>query len=277
MNSSIFSIISFLVITFIYYAKPSIGKPIFNLTDYENYDEYSKTCILRQGIYFGVVVIVQILINTAFIQNKCGGNVGKNILTTLLITFIPWLLIFGVIIVVLIIYPNFKNVFSDVVGYYVVSSKANKLLSEIMMVDTQTTKTIGDNIPEGEQSGYKYAAEAIMKLSGNSSILINQISPSNFSSMWKMLSPLMKKGFSNDEVKKSALLDIVILKDNVGESMWYIYTAIFLISMISYYISKTGCAKNLNAMKKQHDDYLNKVNIMEEEKQKNEAGGDYTM
>ena len=64
-------------------------------------------------------------------MSKCGGSLDKNIGAAALFTFIPWILIFGVMLAVLIIFPSFKNAFSNVIGYYVVSGQANELFGII--------------------------------------------------------------------------------------------------------------------------------------------------
>lgn len=46
---------------------------------------------------------------------------------------------------------------------------------------------------EEQKLGLQQAADAIIKICGNNSILINQIVPSNFTSYWDILKPLMKK------------------------------------------------------------------------------------
>jgi len=42
------------------------------------------------------------------------------------------------------------------------------------------------------------AADTIVKICGNTSVLINQIVPSNFNEYWRILTPLMKEKYQND-------------------------------------------------------------------------------
>ena len=51
---------------------------------------------------------------------------------------------------------------------------------------------------ENERKNLTQAAEAIMKICGNKSILINQMNPDNFLSIWEVLKPLMKKGLDKN-------------------------------------------------------------------------------
>jgi hypothetical protein len=101
------------------------------------------------------------------------------------------------------------------------------------------------------------AADTIVKICGNTSVLINQIVPSNFVEYWSMLVPLMKDQYQAGAPElKQQLLDTVVMRDNIGEAMWYIYTAILLISITQYNIMKRGCTGDLATMQASHEKYL---------------------
>jgi hypothetical protein len=156
------------------------------------------------------------------------------------------------------IFPGFKSAFSNVIGYFAVAGTANNILTELL-VNTDLNQTIDDST-EGnaeKNKSLKSAAEAIIKLCGNMSILINQIVPSNFVEYWSMLVPLMKEQYQAGAPElKQQLLDTVVMRDNIGEAMWYIYTAILLISITQYNIMKRGCTGDLATMQASHDKYL---------------------
>jgi hypothetical protein len=111
-----------------------------------------------------------------------------------------------------------------------------------------------------EQKALQDAADAIIKLCGNMSILINQIVPSNFLQYMEMLKPLMKPKYNSDPVslknKEQELLDVVVTRDNIGEAFWYIYTAILLISIIQYNIASRPCVKDSAAMQANYQKFL---------------------
>jgi hypothetical protein len=109
-----------------------------------------------------------------------------------------------------------------------------------------TTTLIGG----GEKQAMQDAADAIIKLCGNMSILINQIVPDNFTKYWTMLQPLMKDEYKNqvDPPMKQKLLDVVVTRDNIGEAMWYIYTAILLISIVQFKLVSHGCSQNADTV-----------------------------
>ena len=60
---------------------------------------------------------------------------------------------------------------------------------------------------------------------------------------------------------KQKLLDIVVLRDNIGEGMWFLYTAILLTSIVQYKITSRGCVQNLQDIEQNHKDYLKKQEV----------------
>jgi len=279
MDNTFLNIVAFILITILYYIalKPKLTIDI--LTDKDAYQKYNKSLYFNLGIYFLLVLLVQFGINAGAVINKCGGSVSQNIGLAGIMTFLPWVLIFGLVIIILIVFPGFKGAFSDVIGYFYVSKKANDALTDLLM-DTNIYNKIDkveDQAPpvqepqEGsqqtpqaggtpEQKALQDAADAIIKLCGNMSILINQIVPSNFLQYMEMLKPLMKPKYNSDPVslknKEQELLDVVVTRDNIGEAFWYIYTAILLISIIQYNIASRPCVKDPAAMQANYQKFL---------------------
>jgi hypothetical protein len=257
-DNTYMNIIIFILITILFFAygkpKPTIDTLSNPASPYKSY-----------GIYFMAVLVFQLAINMSTLESKCGGGWPANLGYAVLITFGPWLAMFGILIAVMINFPGMKSAFSDVIGYYAVSNSANKLLAELL-VDTDINdkiKQASDGTDETKQQAMQDAAEAVMKMVGNISILINQIVPSNFMSYWKTLIPLMKNPQAADLAEKQqALLDIVVLRDNIGEACWYIYTAILLISIIGYKIVNKACEVDPKVANARYDEYLDKQQAM---------------
>jgi hypothetical protein len=227
------------------------------------------------GVYLLLVIMIQFLVNTSIITTTCGGSVSENMGAAGAFTFIPWLLIFGVIVIVLVIYPGFKSAFSDVIGYYYVSTKANELLVELLAsqgletAPATTAETISPTAPPasaflgpkaqtgGTKEELQKAADLILKICGNTSILINQMVPSNFDSYWNLLNPLKKEKYqmkNGDEISNDAqnlkkqLFELVVTRDTIGEALWYIYTGLLLTSIVQLKITSRGCATNPKTM-----------------------------
>jgi hypothetical protein len=277
MDISYISLILFIIITLLYISSmPIIGKPLLllnsdgMLTDNDLLNYYSE-CMPKLAIYLLLVVVTQFGLNIAYLIDKCKGNAAKNVGAAALFTFIPWVLIFGVMIAVIIIFPGFKMAFSNVIGYFVVAGSTNDLLSKIL-IDTDINLAIEKTQDPTKKTELMLAAEAIMKICGNKSILINQIYPDNFSSIWDVLKPLLRDpSIYSDRAVKQELLDLVVLRDNVGEALWYIYTAILVSSIVYYNLATRGCVKDVNAIKSDYDEYLKQQDETEKQAEINNS------
>ena len=281
MSTSYLNIITFLCTTLFYYLaiKPSLSYD--TLIDTNKYKNYMSSTYTYLGIYVLLVIVLQFLINTSLITSTCGGNVTDNIGAAGLLTFFPWALIFGVLIVVLTIYPGFKSAFSDVVGYFYISSSANKVITELLIDKDVQTKMDKDNSATEEQKlGMQQAADAIIKICGNNSILINQIVPSNFNSYWDILKPLMKSKYQTENPEtadiRNQLFEIVVTRDNVGEAMWFIYTGILITSIVQLKMTTRGCISNPATMEKNYQEFLDKEETAKQ-KQELATSSQYTL
>jgi len=268
-SSSALNIITFILTTAFYYLviKPTLTYNI--ISNKEEYSSYNKTYYKSLGIYLLLVIIVQFIINTTILSSKCGGSIQSNLITSALYTFFPWLLIFGVMMIVIIMYPGFKTAFSDVIGYFYVSGSANKVLTELLI-----DKNIQQNMDESgatlkEKEDLQNAADAIIKICGNTSILINQIVPTNFMNYWSILNPLMKNKFQTDnpetEFKRTELFNLVVMRDTIGEMMWYIYTGILLTSIVQMKISTTPCYISPKQMEQNYQTFLEQENKLQQQ------------
>jgi hypothetical protein len=290
MANSYLNIVTFLLTTVFYYMaiKPTLTYDVLN--DNVKYKEYVSNSYLYLAIYLLLVMVIQFIVNASIISTTCGGSISENMGAAGVFTFIPWTLIFGIIVIVLIMYPGFKSAFSDVIGYFYVSSSANKLLTDLL-VNTDLEKKLSsassttemtptpdvvavpqnaeqqaNNIIGGSKSDKEQmqdAADLIIKICGNTSILINQIVPSNFNNYWSLLTPLKKDKYKNDSsadtIKlRDELFDLVVTRDNIGESLWYVYTGLLLTSIVQLKITSRGCASNPKTMQQNYQKFLDK-------------------
>lgn len=266
MDITFQSLLLFLIETIVYFVIPSVGKPRLTMQDLtpDGKIAFLSTSMKQLGIYFAVIVVSQIILNVGYLMSKCGGSLDKNIGAAMLYTIFPWTFLFGVLLVVLLFFPGFKSAFSDVIGYFVVAGKANDIFASIML-----GSDLNDMIQKSpENEALTKAAEAIVKICGNKSILINQMNPDNFLEIWNTLKPLMTPGsYENTEIQ-TQLLDLVVLKDNIGEAFWYVYASILISSIVYYNLATRGCVKSLEQIKTEHDEYIQST---EEELQKAEA------
>jgi len=235
-----------------------LDKTLSNDPDLEA--KYTKKSYLYLIIYVLLIIITQFFINSSIVINKCGGNLKDNFAAGALMTFVPWVFIFGSIVLILIIFPGFKSAFSNVVGYFAVSGEATTILNELLVnADMQEAINKETTTPE-KKAELQRSAEAIIKLCGNASIMINQIVPENFMDYWAILQPLMKDTYQTPSVElrnlQERLLSVVTTRDNIGEAMWYFYTAILLISIIQYNLTSRGCIMDPATMVANHQKFV---------------------
>ena len=254
MDISLWSILLFILSVILYFSYPEYGKPAYTVG--QSYEAYHASTMKPMALFLAVVIFTQLILNTAYVSSKCGGGaaLGKNIGLAVLYTVVPWLLIFGVVMLVLSMYPGFKKAFADVIGYYAVAGKANTLFSE--MLRGSDIKNAIDGVSDPTEKGkLTKAAEAIMKICGNRSVLLNQMTAENFESVWGKLTPLLTVEGAK-AAKKQELLDLVVRRENIGEAMWYVYTAILISSVVYYNLAAAGCVQDAASMKASHDKYL---------------------
>jgi hypothetical protein len=279
MDISNYSLLLFIITTLLYISSiPIIGKPaltlelndktgIATLTDQQLLNYYSD-CFYKLSLFLLIVICTQLGLNITYMIDKCKSNAGKNVGAAVIYTLIPWIFIFGVMIVVIFMYPRLKSIFSDVIGYFFIAKSANNLLLEILQ-DTNIDNIIQNEKDPIQKIKYETAAKDIMKIYGNKSILINEMFPDNFISIWEGLKSLMKPGMYENggpENKKQELLNLIIYRDNIGEALWYIYTAMLVSSIVYYNLATRECVKDVNSIKVEYDEYLKE----QEEREKQE-------
>jgi len=259
--NSYINIITFLLTTLFYYLAL---KPTITYADITNPDKmktFMQNNYIFLAIYMFSVILIQFIVNASIISANCGGSIRENIGAAGLLTFIPWTLIFGAVILVLAMYPGFKSAFSDVVGYFYVSGSANSLLTELL-INRNVEDHLDDNTSSQQRKKLEDAADAIVKICGNTSILINQMVPANFVEYWNVLKPLMKPQYQHDNPESIALrnelFEVVTTRDNIGEAMWFVYTGILLCSIVQLKINTRGCTSSPETMERNYKAFLEK-------------------
>ena len=280
MANSYLNIVTFLLTTVFYYMALKPALPYNLYSNQEEYKKYTSNTYMYLAIYVLLVIMIQFMVNSSIIASDCGGNITENMGAAGVLTFLPWILIFGVLVIILTVYPGFKSAFSDVVGYYYVSTSANKLLTELLInKDIEKKITDDQNMTPEKKQALETAADAIIKICGNTSILINQIVPNNFDEYWGILKPLMKDKYKVDgpetDKMKNDLFEVVVTRDNVGEAMWYIYTGLLLTSIVQLKITTRGCTTNPKTMEANYQKFLEQEQKAKEEKEK--ASATYTI
>lgn len=257
-DNSIFVMLLSIVVIILYYM---FLKPVLNveiMSNVETFAKFQKQKYIMMIVLFMVLFLVHMAVNLMGFQNKCGGSLSNNIGKVFISTFVPWLLIFGALMLVLIIFPGFKGAFSNVIGYYAVYRASNKILIKLLG-NTQVDRPLEDVQGSEEENAniLEKASDAVLKLVGNTSIMINQFTPENFEDMWNMMIPVMKpemRGVANAPLK-SELLEQVILRDNIGECCWYLYTMLLLLVIVKTMLMKQECVTTLTDIKEKEEEF----------------------
>lgn len=239
MYHSYINVVSFILTTLFYYMSLKPSPSIDTYTDKTVSKQFTQSHYWYLAMYVCLVVGVQCIVNASILSTKCGGDIDANFRRASMLTVGPWVFIFGVLAIMLVIFPGFKSVFSDIFGYYYVSHAASKLLTKLMSCEEieQSLATDTTMSPE-KRASLEAVADTIGNICHNTSIVINQMVPSNFQDYWTMLSPLMKPEYqTGNDKERSELFDLVVTRDNIGEATWYIYTGIILTAIVQLSLS----------------------------------------
>jgi hypothetical protein len=250
------NLIIFIVITIAYFMFGKKNTVYSSLSEEDIKKNYNNS-IIYLVFYFIAVLISQITLNVINITQTCNGSIIENIGSGSLLAFIPWFLIFGSVLSVIFIFPGLKSVFSNVIGYFAVSSGASTLLTSLLN-NTDIESQINEISDNKEKIQFKKTTELILKICSDKSILINEMNPSNYDKMFESLKILFNPDVVNNgniEDYKEKLRKLVFLKDNIGEFFWYLYTAVFLVSLVSYNTSARGCSQTLSSMQDNYDEF----------------------
>ena len=218
--------------------------------------------IVMKACYILFIIIGQYFINLNLSYAMCGVYQWQNVLT---ITIIPWLLIFGVLQLFLSMFTGWLSPFSNTFGYLVTKLMG---LPELMK----------NNILSGPIEGDENTTRALLNVTSDQSLLINQMYPDPvitdgkdpttkrpikirpiFDATWDKLekSQIFKK-ITNPSDKidiKDKLYHFVEMKHTISEFIWNLLTG-FLVTSVSYnYIINMGCKKSVKDMENRYNSY----------------------
>ena len=267
------SIVFFLIVTTVLLILKIVLLP--SGSDINAFNNGSPTTTIVYIVYILLLFAGNYMINISITSQLCSGTPQWG--TTFIVTFLPWILIFGIINIALVIFPGWLIPFSNTFGYFVVGFFGLKELfdSKIISRDANSRnvdqKTINDNID---------VARALQKIYGNESLLINEIPRDgeteeekvyNFTEFFKTMIDL--KIFKSDSNKNGAQVELYRLlkiKDIVAEYVWYILAGLLVSSITYNYIVNVGCDINSKQMSDAYRQYE------KEEAKKQIAATDYS-
>jgi len=191
--------------------------------------------------YIILLISVQLWINMQLTASICGSTqTGVAFFSTLF----PWLIIFGVLNVVLSVFPGWLIPFSNTFGYGIA-----KLSGLRKLLDTHILKS-------REQTGNKELSKTLGIIYDDPSLMINEIpnTSEGFDNFWNKFETgkLLQSGASKfkDELKQ-----LVRLKDIIAKFIWFSLAGVLTASTSYSYIISAGCKSSVAEMQQNHTDY----------------------
>jgi hypothetical protein len=199
-------------------------------------------------VYYLSVVGSQFFFNMSLQKELCGNS---NYGYATLVTLVPWIMIFGIIQAMLIIFPGWKQPFSNTFGYLVTRlAGINSVLFTILKA------------PKGTNTQLE---KTIHNIYSDPSLFINEINPSNFNDFFTKSRFMFKAGVTQNSESMISFRNLIEVKELVSEFVWYMLSGL-LVTTVSYNaIANANCSQSLDEMKKRHAQYEKDVNKQQEE------------
>ena len=224
----------FIIITVLYFfISYLIGRP----------SKQKKTKTVSFAIDFGYFLLLglsQFLLNLQITAGMCNNTYQYT--TAMYVTIVPWVLIFGILNLMIMIFPGWLSPFSNTFGYLITTlfGVKDKIKAVFKTPDNP------NNEKEREIINYIY---------GNQSLLINEITMQNIgdenNGFVKSMKALLNTdyntptGVNKDEPSKLDLLkDMIYLKESVAKFFWYILSGSLVVSISTNSIINSGCNYN---------------------------------
>lgn len=208
--------------------------------------KYNK---VSNTVYAIAVIMSQLFSNLSLIKELCGeASYGK----ATLVTIIPWLLIFGLLYVMLLVFPGWKQPFSNTFGYLAAKLMGiNGLLFNILKTPEGTNTRLDKNL---------------QKIYTNPALFINQVTTDNFDTFFNESKYMFKETINKkDSPLMKSFKNMIRMKELVSEFIWYLLTGL-LVTTVSYNaIAESSCNQSVEEMKKRHKEYEQNVKKQQEE------------
>lgn len=213
---------------------------IFSIIKYSIPDEMLT---LINIIYIGTLLAVQITINSSLAKTICNNPQATT--TGVVATIFPMLFIFGLLQLLLTIFPGWLEPFSNTFGYAIAKiGGAESVVREVLKIDAQGE----DNI-----------SKAISNIYNDPSIFLNQFNYENeedFKTKWDKSKDLfIPRAHLTTSSEYINFRNMVKLKDLVSHFVWYMLAGILVTSRSYNYIINQPCTLSPDIADKIASDY----------------------
>jgi len=195
-------------------------------------------------IYMLLVFISEYFVNLGLTNTLCGSN---QIPTAMLVTVLPWCVIFGIMVLLLSLFPGWLSPFSNTFGYAVaLMAGLNDTMADILSSNPTGTK-LGESNEQMQQ--------ALSHIYSDQSLLVNEITVDNFNYFWNNMKGVFRPGVANSLALKNQLYNMVRLKDIVATYIWYMLGGLLITSVSYNYIINTSCSISAAEIQSRHEEY----------------------
>ena len=222
------------------------------------------------GLFIAAILVGEFMISVGMTKTVCGFEQWG---FSAMATFVPWILIAGMIKFILMIRPGWLVPFSNTIGYFLSSAifSLNDTFKKLLVPNTNLSATAagagaGATPATGTPDNGKEVSKALQEIYEDESLLINQMTPENVDAMIAkfvtvgiMLNPA---GFANaypdygvaageayngfiTQLKKA-----VFFKLYISEFIWLLLSGILVISITFNYIVNYGCKMTAEQIEK---------------------------
>ena len=187
--------------------------------------------------YFLLLGLSQYLLNLQITAGMCNNTYQYT--TAMYVTIVPWVLIFGILNLMILIFPGWLSPFSNTFGY---------LITTLFGVKDK----IKNVFKTPDNTDNEKARETINYIYGNQSLLVNEITMQNIgdenSGFIKSMKDLLQEDYDTSDGDKPSKLDqlkdMIYLKESVAKFFWYILSGSLVISIATNSIINSGCNYN---------------------------------
>ncbi len=194
-------------------------------------------------IYIGTLLAVQITINSSLAKTIC--NNPQSTSSGVVATIFPMLFIFGLLQLLLTIFPGWLEPFSNTFGYAIAKiGGAESVVREVL---------------KGNASGSGDISKAISNIYNDPSIFLNQFNyndEEDFKTKWNKSQDLfIPRAVATTSTEYINFRNMVKLKDLVSQFVWYMLAGILVTSRSYNYIINQPCALSPDVAEKIAADY----------------------
>ena len=199
-------------------------------------DIASKIAILKI-VLMVVIFSTMYALNTTTMKEMCPNGTTNLVSKVFFSTFIPFIFLFGTIVIALSLMPGWKAPFSNTLGYSLVKNVIFRKLFSLQ-----------DWLQQGETAGDSDLAKFNQR--SNRTFFVNELTPENFFQAVGSLDIDFKEPGDGDvdySVQKT-LYKAVIVKDSISEFIWLFITSLLTFSLSQIYIIDSSCEPDVDSM-----------------------------